>query len=181
MFFKLLNIFYNIFQILLLQGYASLLFHSIFEYKMPELPQLPEKKPVLFAPKPPPVQGLVPVELQEKITGLAARLRISEERYTELRKKLLVIERNMIVHNKKLIAETKTLASETAELRHMIHEVEDRILTIIKELRLTARREDIDVMKKYIEIWDPTRFVTRESVEKLVKDILREKTEIPKE
>ncbi len=139
--------------------------------KMAELPPPPQKKPGLFAPKPPPAAAM-PTDVQEKLKLIAARLRISEERYTELRKKLLLIERNMLIHHKKLLAETKTLNNETAELRHGIHQVEDRILTIIKELKLTARKEDIDVMSKYIEIWDPTRFVTRESVEKIVQDIL---------
>jgi len=83
----------------------------------------------------------------------------------------------MIVHQKKLLAETKTLASENSELRHAIHEIEDRILTIIKEIKLTARKEDIDVMKRYIEIWDPTRFVTRESVERIVKEIINSPNE----
>jgi len=139
---------------------------------MPELPPPPEKKPGMFAPKAPPGPVGPSPELQHKLNTIAARLRISEERYTELRKKLLMIERNMLLHNKKLLAETKTLNSETSELRHMVHQLEDRILTIIKELKLLARREDIDVMKKYIEIWDPTRFVTRKSVERMIKDIL---------
>ena len=94
--------------------------------KMPELPTPPEKKPGLFAPKAPPGPVGPSPELQHKLNTIAARLRISEERYTELRKKLLMIERNMLLHNKKLLAETKTLNSETSELRHMVHQLEDR-------------------------------------------------------
>lgn len=111
-------------------------------------------------------------ELTDKINNLAARLRISEERYGELRKKLTLIEQNMLVHSKKANTDIKAIDSEMTEIKHSITEVEDRIITIIKELRLTAKKEDVGVMKRYVELWDPTQFVTRDTVEKIIKEIL---------
>lgn len=135
--------------------------------------EAPKPKKGLFGGKKPELDtGPSVSELTEKVNSIAARLRISEERYSELRKKLLLMEQNMLVHHRKTMADVKTINSELSELKHMINVVEDRIITIIKELQLTARREDIGVMKRYIELWDPTRFVTRDNVEKIIKEII---------
>jgi hypothetical protein len=109
----------------------------------------------------------------EQINTVAARLRISEERNSESRKKLLLVEQNMLSNHKRAMSEVKSLQSEVNDLKRTIQGIEDKLITIIKELRLTARKEDIDVLRKYVEIWDPIRFVTRETVEKIVDEKLK--------
>lgn len=99
---------------------------------------------------------------------MAARIRVSEERYSELRKKMLFVEQNMLSNHKRAMEEIKGLHDDITGMKRAIQAIEDRIITIVKELRLTARKEDIDVVKRYVELWDPTRFVTREHVEKLI-------------
>ena len=46
---------------------------------------------------------------------------------------------------------------------------------IIKELRLTARKSDIDVMKRYIELWNPVKFVTADYAEKIAREVAEER------
>ena len=138
------------------------------------------------APTPPapakPKKGELPGpeigEMLDQVKGMAARVRVGEQRYGELRKKLLVIENNMLINHKKAMNEIKSFQSDLLEVKRTIQVVEDRIITIIKELRLTARKEDIDVMKKYIEIWDPTKFVYREHVEKIIDEKLGKMEEL---
>ncbi|MBW3004362.1 hypothetical protein KY310_00835 [Candidatus Woesearchaeota archaeon] len=120
------------------------------------------------SPMPEPLGG----RAEDDLTKVAARLKISEERYSELRKKLLLIEQNMLSHHKKAMNEIKILQSEITDINSKINEIQDRILLIVKELRLTAKREDIDVMKKYVELWNPMRFVTREQVENIVQELV---------
>lgn len=139
------------------------------------IPTPPEPKKGLFGgSKPAPGPSLEVMGLTEQINGLAARIRVSEERFNELRKKLLFIEQNMLANHKKLIGDLKESNGEVDELRHKLVEAEDRIITIIKELRLTARKSDMDVMRRYIEFWDPVKFVNAEQVERIVRDILEE-------
>jgi len=82
----------------------------------------------------------------------------------------------MLSNHKRAMSEIKSLQSELNELKRTVQGVEDKIITIIKELRLTSRKEDIEVLRKYIELWDPVRFVTRETVDKIVEEKLRGKT-----
>jgi len=114
----------------------------------------------------------------DKINLLSARIRVGEERNSEIRKKLLFIEQNMMTNHKKAMAEIKSLKDEMNELKRTIKNIEDKIITIIKELRLTSKKEDIEVMKKYIEIWNPINFVTRDQVDKIIAEQFKQ-TERP--
>ncbi|HSU73090.1 MAG TPA: hypothetical protein VLJ21_04550, partial [Candidatus Binatia bacterium] len=105
---------------------------------------------------------------QNDMTVLNTRLRVSEERYTDLRRKLQLIEQNMLAHQKKSQSDLKTLQGDILDMKHALREMQDRIITVIKELQLTAKKEDVDVTKRYIEMWDPVRFATTEQVEKIV-------------
>lgn len=129
---------------------------------LPQPPKAPEPKQPIEAPS----------DTNEQLNLLRARQRVGEERYSELRKKLLLIENNMLANQKRALSDVKSLQTELNELKRTIQSAEDKIITIIKELRLTARREDIDVMKRYLELWDPVRFVSVDQVEKIIAEKL---------
>ncbi|MBW2986778.1 hypothetical protein KY333_05400 [Candidatus Woesearchaeota archaeon] len=141
----------------------------------------PESKPGFFSGKSQVQESAPPVRITEDVNAISARLKISEERYNDLRKKMLLIEQNMISNHKKAMNEVKMIDSDIAELHNKINMLEERMILIVKELKLTAKKEDVDVMKKYVELWNPMRFVTRETVESVVKDVLNKNNTSEKE
>jgi hypothetical protein len=138
------------------------------------VPAPPEKKGFFGGAKAAPSPAPEVMGLTEQINALAARIRVSEERFNELRKKILFVEQNMLTNHKKVMGDLKVSNDEIDELRHKIIDVEDRIITIIKELRLMARKGDVDVLRRYIELWDPVKFVTAEHAERIARDIAHE-------
>ena len=51
---------------------------------------------------------------------------------------------------------------------------------IIKELKLTAGKEEVLILKKYIDLWNPMNFATQRDVERLVEEKISQlKTEEP--
>jgi len=138
-------------------------------------PEPPVKKGIFGGAKPAPGPSPEVMGLTEQINGLAARIRVSEERFNELRKKLLFLEQNMLSNQKKALAEIKLSNEDIDELRHKLEAVENSIVMIIKELRLTARKSDIDVMKRYIELWNPVKFVTADYAEKIAREVAEER------
>lgn len=140
----------------------------------PKPPSPPPKKG-LFGEKKAPTPSPEVFGLAEQINNLAARIRISEERIGDLRRRLQFVEQNMIQNHKKAVNDIKMVNDDVHDIKHTITEIQDRIITIIKELRLTARKEDINVLKRYIELWDPVKFVTAEHAEKIAREILAEK------
>lgn len=115
--------------------------------------------------------------LGEDISNISRRLRMLEERYVNLRNRTQVIDQNMLLHNKKQITDIKTIDSDINYLKNEINNVNEKIDLIINDLKDTAKKEDIEVLQKYINLWDPMNFVTRKEVEKLIKEV---KSEIEK-
>ncbi len=113
----------------------------------------------------------IPQELESTIN----RLRVLEERYTNLQTELRVTEENMIRRGKKVTTDIKTLTLDINELRKEINDIKDKVLMIIKELQSCAKREDVKVLQKYIEMWEPMNFVTHKEVEEIIDEKLAQK------
>jgi len=118
-------------------------------------------------------------ELNEEVNTLSRKLRLLEDRYSNLQKKSMVGDQNLISYNKRLNNEMKALNSEMLDLRRMIDVVDNKLLIIIKELKVSAKKEDVELLKKYVNLWEPIKFVTRKEVENIINDILYEKNTSP--
>ena len=121
-------------------------------------------------------------DVSSELSGLTAnfadverRLIILEERYSDLRKKLQVAEQNMLSDFKKIHTEVKSTNSEVMETRHEMDDIKSKLLLIIKELQMLARSEDVDVLRKYLDMWQPVNFVTQNEVQKVVQDAVDQK------
>lgn len=112
--------------------------------------------------------------ISEGLNQVSRRLRMIEDRYTNMRKKLQLIERNMLTNQKKIIIEVKIVDSEIKDMKHSLLEMQGRILMIIKELKSSAKKQDVDVLNKYISLWEPVKFVTANQVERMIREILEE-------
>ena len=85
---------------------------------------------------------------------------------------MIINEQNDINRHKKTLAEEKTTVSEINELKKEIEEMNRIIKEVISELRGSAKKEDVEVLKKYIDMWNPINFVTEETVEKIIDEKL---------
>lgn len=106
------------------------------------------------------------------INTLSRRLRLMEEGFTNVRRFFQVAEENSIAKNKHFSAEIKTLASDISEIRKEMQELKDKLLLVIKELQAVARKEDVKVLEKYINLWNPVKFVTQNEVEQIINEVL---------
>ena len=116
-------------------------------------------------------------EINKELSGMSRRLRMLEERNENLRKKISLVESNMLDNNKKVMAEVKTSASDLIEIKSDIKDIEAKMMLLIKEINLLAKKEEVDIIKKYMEFWRPLNFVTPTQVEKIVKEMLEEHLE----
>ena len=108
----------------------------------------------------------------EDLGNLGRRLRVLEESSTNLRRALHVTEENMLGKNKLFATEIRTLTSDMGDLKSEISEIKEKILELVNELKETAKRDDVRVLEKYINFWNPVKFVTQNDVEAVVKEIL---------
>ncbi len=107
---------------------------------------------------------------REELNSISGRLKILENRYNDVRKMIDFVETNMITNQKKANEEIRESSNELYNLKRSIEEMQNVILTIKNEIGLKADREDIELMKKYTELWDPTRFVSIDQVQKMIDE-----------
>ncbi|MBW2965674.1 hypothetical protein KY342_01060, partial [Candidatus Woesearchaeota archaeon] len=93
---------------------------------------------------------------------------------TDLNRKAQVTESNIVNERKRFITEIKTINSDIVELKKEIEGMKNKMDLIVNELQNFASKDEVDVMKKYIEFWEPVNFVTRNEVEKIIKEKLGE-------
>jgi hypothetical protein len=111
-----------------------------------------------------------------QVGEVARRLRILESRYTDLSRKTQVNEKNMLNERKRITNELKTDDSDILELKREMNEIKTKMDMIVGEIKNFAAKEDIEAVRKYVELWEPVNFVTRDEVDKIVKDAIEEKS-----
>lgn len=116
----------------------------------------------------------------DNLSNMMRRLKVLEEREINLRRKTQVTDQNMLEHYKKISTELKLIASEMTEIKADVLDLKNKIRMLIKELQESAKKEDVQVIKKYLNLWQPMNFVTHDEIEKIVKEILEESNLINK-
>jgi predicted nucleic acid-binding Zn-ribbon protein len=111
-------------------------------------------------------------EFLEQVNTLSSRLRILEERNSNLNRKIEVIEANMLRNQKQVNTELKTISSDVTEIRRQVEALQDKLELVIRELKNFASSDDVEVLKKYIDMWEPMNFATKSEVQKIVKEML---------
>jgi len=98
------------------------------------------------------------------------RLRINESKITTLRERLLVTDSNMIEESKRLSEEIKNMNEEIRELKNVILSIRETVRDVIKSTDNFASMEDVKVLEKYINVWNPLNFITEKEVRQIVQE-----------
>lgn len=128
----------------------------------------PTKESRPKAPEQPPAD-----DVSKQLRELTRRIRILEERNTTLRKNQQVTEQNMLAENKKITTDVKAFSAELDELRKELNDIKEHIRILGRQMQETAKSEEVKVLEKYINLWEPLNFVTRNEVEKIIKELLK--------
>ena len=112
----------------------------------------------------------------DELLEMTRRSRVLEGRYANLERRAQVVEENMIEHNRKLLSGIRALNKELVDTKKEIAELREKMEYIAAELQDFARKEEVQVMKKYLDYWDPMNFVTIKQVEKIVNEIIDAKS-----
>lgn len=107
--------------------------------------------------------------ISKNVNNLAASLRILEERYSTLRSKSQVSEQNMIELEKEVTEDVKMLSEDLVELKHELSDIKDKLRLISGEMKNLADKHEFRVMERYLDMWQPMNFVTRDELNKLLE------------
>ncbi len=112
---------------------------------------------------------------QLEFTNLISRLRLIEERQSNMQRKIHLMEQGMLNNNKEFKTEIKLLQEEFLEVKKKVKDFEETLTKISKTLENLATREEVKIIEKYVNLLDPTSFITRRELEKTINMLLEEK------
>ncbi len=129
-----------------------------------------EKKGMFVRPPPPPPDAGALAE----VTSLNARVRSVEEKLGNLNRKFELLEGNYITGNKKQNDTLHSIDSDVLAVKREFSQIRQKIELIVRELKLTAGKDEINTLKRYLDIWNLTRFASRDEVEKMISERIEE-------
>lgn len=134
---------------------------------MPEAPPQPKKN--VFSSKEEVAPNVVS-DIAAQLNNTSRATRTLEDRYTTLRNKVQVNEQNMLTNDKKFVSELRVMSSELMELKTDLNDLKEKLTLLVKELKLSATKEEVKVLQKYISYWEPLSFVTHAELDKFLSE-----------
>lgn len=119
------------------------------------------------------------VDFTQAVNELANRLRILESKQSLLSEKLLVMNQNMIEEYKKVMKETKVLDMDIKEIKRDLANVKNIVRHLTEEAGKFAKQSDLKVLEKYIKLWSPMNFVSKEQVQDMIHAALKAQESSP--
>lgn len=107
--------------------------------------------------------------VSEKINDFSSRIRLLEEKFEQIREKLKATDQNIIRRSnelKEVISQNQAMINE---INKSVKEMKETTRHLIKEVETSAKTQDLKVLEKYVDLMDPTRFLTKSEAERMFK------------
>lgn len=116
----------------------------------------------MAAPAPSEESGFDTAKLYVWIKGV-------ESKVNTLVREVDVLKNDYIKKHNDLKRDLKVFNEDVLSLKRTQDQAQQKMDLVIKELKQTAGVEDVAVLKKYVEYWNPLNFVTQKDVELVVQ------------
>ncbi len=110
-----------------------------------------------------------PQEQYSEINEVGGRIRILENKYSLARERIFLVNQNMIDSHKKLMVDIDSINKDIKDIKNELYVIKDSIRSLVKEFDNFAKKEDLKVLEKYINMLNPFKFVTEEQVIQIIK------------
>ena len=108
--------------------------------------------------------------MNAQVTSIATRLKLAEERYANLTKRNQITEESLLGFERDIKAELRALTHQSVELRKHLQEVNTKIDAITAELASVVQKPEFTTLERYLDMWQPAQFITREQAKRLIRD-----------
>ncbi len=107
---------------------------------------------------------------QQNIASLTAHLSLLEERYGRLRTQVQFTDHELIESKKNINTRIKALDQEMDDLSISVRDIKDLVTGLRQEVMQAARKEDLAVLERYLDLWEPLSFATRDEVKRVIQE-----------
>lgn len=114
-------------------------------------------------------------DIVKSIIELRESLKIFEQKLLQLKDSITVMDQNTIERYNELKETIQNLSKEINENKNKLLELDDQISRLNNELTQFAKERDLKVIEKYLSFIDPSRFLSKDDVIKIVDAYISEK------
>jgi len=115
--------------------------------------------------------------MDSSISELIGRIRVNEAKMANIRERLLVTDNNSIKEFRRVSSELKDVNQELKQIKTELFNLRETMRDMVKEFGNFARSQDLKILEKYINLWNPLNFTTEKEVIKLIRENGRYSTE----
>ena len=101
-------------------------------------------------------------------------LKSLESKINNLQREVTMLKDGFTKKNNETKKELKTINEDVIESKREKEKISEKLDLMVKELKRTAGIEEVMVIKKYLEFWNPVNFVTQHDLERVVENKLNE-------
>jgi len=105
-------------------------------------------------------------EMAGSLNLVNTRLTLLEDRYNTVREQINFGEKTLIDNRNNINQKIKVLDSEMNDLNNEMKDLREKVQSLQEEIGRSAKEEELRVIDKYLDLWEPLEFVTREEVKK---------------
>ncbi|MBI2145917.1 hypothetical protein HYU22_01080 [Candidatus Woesearchaeota archaeon] len=107
-------------------------------------------------------QGFEPAKLYVWVKSLESKVNV-------LLREVDVLKNDFVKRNQDLRQDVRVLSEDLLEVKHQHEKMLQTMDLVIKELKQTAGVEEVQVLKKYVEFWNPMQFVTQQDLDRALE------------
>ena len=97
-----------------------------------------------------------------------------ETKINSLTREFELIKNEALRTQSHMRTEIKHVTDSVVEIKHAQEKVQQTVDLLIKEIKQTAGSSDVEVLKKYIEYWNPINFVTQKDLDRYFEVKMKE-------
>jgi len=112
------------------------------------------------------------------ILNVVERQKGLESSLDNLKEKVELIDSNAISNFKKQHNDIKSLRSDINDLKRQLESLTEHQKKITKQLEMVANKDEVQKLERYIDLWNPMDFVTREEMEEFREKIKKDLQEV---
>ncbi len=116
-------------------------------------------------------------EFNEKVNSHAKAILTVVERQKDLESsldllndKIEMLDHNSVKSFKDISIEIKSIKEDLKEIKFELNSMKEFSKKISKQLKLVASKDEVKKLEKYIDLWNPMDFMTREEVYSSMED-----------
>ena len=116
---------------------------------------------------------LIEQDLSNFLTDVTNKIRNLESKNNILAEHILTVNQNTIEEYKRINKELFLLNEDIKKLKEEIFSIRQTLKNFLNETDFFAKKTDIKVLEKYINLWNPLEFVKEEDIERIIEEKLK--------